>query len=147
MKMHVAVALLSGCTVLMGCKDAFDESATKPSSQTIREYVNKGWLPHGVPDSMKSLKVAGDLDAGRSDGTFTSDGTDAFLAKCHRETNGFAVDGDLPKWFPDDVRDARGSDALRRSGYTLYECEDDYAVIRKGTDRAVWFWSNREDDE
>ena len=147
MRVHCAVALLFGCVALSGCDNTFEESAVKPSAETIHQYVEKGWLPHGVPMSMSALKVSGDTDAERSVGAFISDGVDAYLATCHIQRDGFALESSLPKWFPKDVRDASSSDGLRGKGYTTYTCEDDFAVVRKGTERTVWFWSDREDDD
>ena len=147
MRVQCAAVLLLGCAALLGCNDTFDESAVKPSADTIHRYIEKGWLPHGVPMTISALKVSGDNDAERSVGAFSSDGVDAYLATCHKETDGFAVESSLPKWFPKDVRETSSSDALRGKGYTTYTCEDDFAMVRKGTEHTVWFWSDREDDD
>ena len=147
MRLRIPGALLIGCALLTGCDNTFEESATKPSVETIRQYVEKGWLPHGVPSTISALKVSGDTDAERSVGAFSSDGVDAYLATCHKETDGFALESSLPKWFPKDVRETNSSDALRSKGYVTYTCEDDFAMVRKGTERTVWFWSDREDDD
>lgn len=147
MNVHVAAVLLCGCVALCGCNDTFDESTAKPTPETIHRYIEKGWLPHGVPKTMSALKVSGDMDAERSVGAFSSDDVDAYLRTCHKETDGFAVESSLPKWFPKDVRDTSSSDALRANGYATYTCEDDFAAVRKGTERTVWFWSDREDDD
>jgi hypothetical protein len=132
---------------LAGCDNTFDDAVKNPSAETVRQYVEKGWLPHGVPQNISAVKVSGDTDAERSVGVFSSEGMDAYLAKCTTVTDGFAIEGGLPKWFPQELRDARSSDELRHEGYTTYICEDDFAVLRKGTDKTAWFWSDREDDD
>lgn len=132
---------------LLGCDNTFDEAAKNPSAETVRQYVESGWMPHGVPQNLRAVKVSGDTDSERFVGTFTSDATDAFLAKCKLEKDGFVVETGLPKWFPEDVRKTNSSDKLRSEGYETYTCQDDFAVIRKGTDKTVWFWSDREDDD
>jgi|GEM_PF-5975214 len=141
-----AFALLLLVT-LLGCDNTFDEAAKSPSAETVRQYVESGWMPHGVPDNLRAVKVSGDTDTERFVGAFTSDATDAFLAKCSLVKDGFVVETGLPKWFPEEVRATNSSDTLRRDGYQTYTCEDDFAVIRKGTDKTVWFWSDREDDD
>lgn len=142
-----AAAVVLGCVLLAGCDDTYEASATKPSAETIRHYVAKGWLPHGVPLEMSALKVSGDTDAERFVGAFTSDRADIYLATCQRTNGGFALESSLPVWFPKEVREASTSDALRRQGYVTYLCGDDFAAVRKGSERTVWLWSDREDDD
>lgn len=132
---------------LLGCDNTFDAAAANPSAETVRQYVESGWMPHGVPQNLRAVKVNGDTDTERYVGTFTSDATDAFLAKCQLDKDGFVVETGLPKWFPEEVRTTNSSDTLRAAGYETYNCADDFAVIRKGTDKTVWFWSDREDDD
>lgn len=143
--LYAAAPLL--LAALLGCDNTFDDAVKNPSAETVRQYVEKGWLPHGVPQTISAVKVSGDTDAERSVGAFSSEGTDTFLAKCTTVTDGFAIESGLPKWFPQELRDARSSDELRHEGYTTYLCEDDFAMLRKGTDKTVWFWSDREDDD
>lgn len=147
MNVRVPVVLALGCILLAGCDNTFEESATRPSAETVRQYVEKGWLPHGVPVAMSALKVSGDTDAERFVAGFSSDSADAYLATCSRTNDGFALESSLPKWFPKEVREASSSDALRRQGYATYTCEDDFAAVRKGADHTVWLWSDREDDD
>ncbi len=132
---------------LAGCDNTFDDAVKNPPAETVRQYVEKGWLPHGVPENISAVKVSGDTDAERSVGVFSSDAMDAYLAKCSTVTDGFAIESGLPKWFPQELRGARSSDELRHEGYTTYMCEDDFAMLRKGTDKTAWFWSDREDDD